>query len=406
MRKYLASFMFVVALAIVPWVLTSAYMEIAGIVVNGRVVEKREMFLLPGGDTAKHVFEITYEYRSQDSPYAETVMQRVDSTFYRSLRTGSSVRVRYSPSRLLRTFRGMGIYLEDASIFSRLHYGPPDQRDIAVVADLFVAAIFVIVAYHVRSKVMGVIGAVIAGICFPMALIAACGVLLFPALFWASRRQPGKGYGWALIITFVSSVGVASWRVPRSSLLPSDSIANASATVRQVRVVDELWSDTWEDYGRKAGEHVLQPFQMVEVEFTPEGTSEPIHAIDRIDLNSMTQLRDGSSVRIQYSALEPDSVRIVGASRNYARQAVTYLFCLVYGAGGVIAFVLIPLANAVRKIFRMSPVWRAFVDPSAAITRLAQTSSWSQLPKDYPRREQMEQFLRSVQSSRRGSEKQ
>jgi len=400
MRKYLAGLMFFVALAIVPWVLTSAYMKSAGVLVNGSVIEKRETFLLPGGDTAKHIFEITYEYRPLDSLYAETVVQRVDSTFYRSLRTGSSVRVRYSPSRLLRTFGGMGLYLEDASILSRLRSGPPDQQDIEMAAALVVAAIFVLIAYRSRSKVIGVIGAVIAGVCFPMTLIAACGVLLFPALFWASRRHPGKGYVWALIVTIISSAGVAYWRVPRSSSLPPDAIANANATVRQVRVADELWSDTWEDYGRRAGEHILQPFQMVELEFTPEGTSEPIRALDRIDLNSVAQLREGSLVRIQYSVLEPDSVRIVGASRKYPRQAVSYLFCLMYGAGGVIVFVFIPLANGVKKLFRLSPVLRAFVDPNAAIARLGQTNNWSRLPKDDPRRGQIEQFLRAVQSAR------
>ena len=396
MGKYFASFVFVVALAILPWVLMSAYMKSSGVLVNGSVVEKRETFLLPGGDTAKHIFEITYEYRPLDSAYSETVVQRVDSIFYRSLHTGSSVRVRYSPSRLLRTFGGMGLYLEDASILSRLRYGPPDQREIATVAALVVAAIFLIIAYYVRSKVIAVIGAVIASICFPMTLIAACGVLFFPALFWASRRHPGKGYGSALIVTIALSVGLAYWRVPGSSSLPADSIASASATVRQVRVVDELWSDTWENLGHGAGEHIHQPFQMVELEFTPEGTAESVHALDRIDLNSVAQLHQGSSVRIQYSALTPDSVRIVGASRNYARQAVTYLFCLVYGAGGVIAFVFIPLANGIQKIFRVSPVLRAFVDPSEAMDRLAQTTKWSQLPNDDPRRRQMELFLRGI----------
>jgi len=396
MRKYLASFVFVGGLAILPWMLTSAYMKSAGVLVNGSVIAKRETFLLPGGDTAKHIFEITYQYRPLDSPNAETVVQRVDSTFYRSLRTGSSVRVRYSPSRLLRTVGGMGLYLEDASILSRLRYGPPDQQDVARAAALVLAGIFLIIAYYLRSKVIGIIGAVIAGVCFPMALIAACGVLLFPALFWASRRYPGKGYGWALVVTTVLSVGVAYWRVPRSSSLPADSIANTSATVRQMRVVDQLWSDTWDDSSHGTGEHILQPFQMVELEFTPEGTIEPIHALDRIDLSGRGPLREGSSVRIQYSPLTPDSVRIVGASRNYAPQAVSYLFVLVYGAGGVIAFVLIPLASGVKKLFRVSPVLRAIVDPRAAMARMDQTANCSQFPKDDPRRHQIEQFLRTV----------
>lgn len=362
MRRGVASLIFVLALAIVPWVLSNLYMRSAGIRVTGKVLAKRETFLLPGGDSWKHIFEITYEYRPLDSVNSETVVQRVDAGLYRSTRTGSPIQVRYSQSPFLRSFAGMGLYLEDSSALSRLHYGPPAPEDIAMAVALAIAAIFGLIAYSTRNKVLGVIAAVIAGICFPMTLLAVCGFLAFPALFWATRRNPGKGYGWALITTIALSVGVAYWRIPRSSRLPSDSIRNATATVRQVRVADELWSDTWETYGRTAGEHIRQPFQMVDLEFTPDGASEPIHVLDRIDLNSVPGLREGSSVSVQYSALEPDSARILGASRNYARQAITYLLCLVYGAGGVIAFAVMPLANAIKKVLRASAVLRAFTD--------------------------------------------
>ena len=403
MKRAVAGFIFVFALAIVPWITMSAYMKSAGIVVAGRVLDKRETFSLPGGDTWKHVFEITCEYRTLDSPYPETFMQRVDSPFYHSLHAGSPVRVRYSPSRLLRSFAGMGIYLEDSSILSRLHDGPPDRRDIAMAGALIVAAIVGLVGYLAKKKALGVIAAVIAGVCFPMALFAASGLLLFPGLFWASRRNPGKGYGWALFTTVALSVGVTYWRVPRSSPLPADSIRNGTATVQQVRVADELWSNAWETYGRRAGENICEPFQMVELVFTPEGASEPIHVLDRIDMNSVAGLRDGSSVPIQYSAIDPDSTRIVGASRNYARQATTYLFCLVYGTGAVVTFVFIPAAHGLRKLFQASPVVQTFTDPSAAITRLRKMNSWTQLTNEDPRLKQLDEMVRARQSRREGT---
>ena len=403
MKRAVAGFILVFALAIVPWIATNAYMKSAGVVVTGRVLDKRETFLLPGGDTWKHVFEIACEYRTLDSPYPETLVQRVDSPFYRSLHAGSPVRVRYSPSRLLRSFAGMGIYLEDSSILSRLHYGPPDRRDIAMAGALIIAAIFGLVGYLTKNKALGVIAAVIVGVCFPMALLAVSGLLLFPALFWASRRNPGKGYGWAMFTTVALSVGVTYWRVPRPSPLPADSIRNGTAIVQQVRVVDELWSNTWETYGRRAVENIRQPFQMVELVFTPEGASEPIHVLDRIDMNSVAGLRDGSSVPIQYSASDPDSARIAGASRNYARQAITYLFCVVYGAGAVIAFLFIPATHGLRKLFRASPVVQAFTDPSAAITRLRKMNNWTQLTNDDPRLKQLEEMVRARQSRRGGT---
>lgn len=129
--------------------------------------------------------------------------------------------------------------------------------------------------------------------------------------------------------------------------------------MRQVRQADEVWSNTWENSGRDGGEMVLRPFQMVDLEFTPERATEPIHVLDRVDMNSVAGLREGSIVPIQYSAVDADSARIVGASRNYAWQAIIYLFCLVHGTGVLIAFVFIPMARGVRKHFLSSPVFRA-----------------------------------------------
>ncbi len=139
MKRAVAGFILVLVLAIAPWIATNLYMNSAGIIITGRVLEKRETFLLPGGDSWKHIFEITYEYPTPDSRYAETLVQRVDSRFYRSVHTGLPVRVRYSPSRLLRSFAGMGIYLEDSPLLSRLQYGPPDWSDIGFAAAVIVA---------------------------------------------------------------------------------------------------------------------------------------------------------------------------------------------------------------------------------------------------------------------------
>jgi len=208
MKRGIAGFMFVLALAVVPWVLTSAYMKSAGVVVTGRVLATRETFLLPGGDSSKHIFEITYEYRPLDSTNSETVVQRVDPGLYRSVQPGSPIQVRYSPSPFLRSFAGMGLYLENSSPLSRLHYGPPAPEDMAMTAALFVAAILGFLAYLKKSVAWGVVAAVITGLCFPLVLLGASAFVAFPALFWASRRNPGKSYCFALLATIAVSVAV------------------------------------------------------------------------------------------------------------------------------------------------------------------------------------------------------
>jgi hypothetical protein len=403
MKKFITAFVLIGAFIIVPWVLSTQYMKAAGVVVTGRVVAKREAFLLPGGDTWRHTFEITYEYCPLDSPYSETVVQRVDEGFYRTLAVSSQVRVRYSPSRLLRSFAGMGLYLEDASALSRLRYGPPDNRDIVMASALALALLLGLVAYGTKSKVLGVITAVIVLTCFPSVLLAACAVVLFPALFWACRRNPGKGYGLVLLATIALSIAVIYWRVPRPAALPQGPLRTGTAVVRQLRAVDEIWSNAWETYSRTSGESIGYPFQMVDLEFTPERATESIHALDRIDLNSVPGLREGASVPIQYSLSDPSSARLISGTRNYARAIVRYWLLLFYGIGAVLTFVFVPVARRVRKFARSSSVVSVLRNPNTAFNRISKTSQWSQLPKEDPRREQLEAALSAYQGGGLGA---
>src|SRR5690349_11016479 len=162
MKKFVAGFLLVAGLAIVPWLSSAAYMRNAGLVVSGKVLAKREAFLMPGGDTWRHIFAVTYEYRPLDMPYKETVIQRVDAEFFRTLHVGSPVQVRYSPSRLLRSFAGMGLYLEGASPFARLKFGPPDSRDVVRAGALALAGFLGLIAYRRKSKPVGLISATLA----------------------------------------------------------------------------------------------------------------------------------------------------------------------------------------------------------------------------------------------------
>jgi hypothetical protein len=106
-----------VVLALGPgfWAVATTYVENAGAVVEGEVIGKREAILMPGGDTWKHIFEVTYRYRPFDSPYRQTDGHRVDPSLYRRLQVGSAVQVRYSRSPLLRQLEGVGSFLADAS---------------------------------------------------------------------------------------------------------------------------------------------------------------------------------------------------------------------------------------------------------------------------------------------------
>jgi hypothetical protein len=86
---------------------TLAYARIAGIVVQGTIVDKHETFEAPTEDTWRRVYEVTYRYQPLDSAAAETGGQRIDSALFSRLRVGSAVQVRYSPIRLMRPMEGV-----------------------------------------------------------------------------------------------------------------------------------------------------------------------------------------------------------------------------------------------------------------------------------------------------------
>jgi hypothetical protein len=395
MKRGVAGFGFVLALAIVPWVVTSAYMKSAGAVVTGKVLDKRETFLLPGGDSWRHIFEITYEYRPLDSANSETVVQRVDSTLYRSVRTGGPIQVRYSPSPLLRSFAGMGLYLENSSPWSRLHYGPPAREDIAMTVALLAAAIFGLLAYLKKSITLGSVAVVIAGVCFPLVLLGACAFVAFPALFWASRSNPAKGYGFALVAAIVLSVAVVYWRMPRPSSVPAGPIHNGMAVVRQIRVVDEIWSNTWEIYsGHRAGEKIGPQFEMVDLEFTPEAATEPVHFLDRIDLDSIPNIHEGSKVPIRYSAANPDRAEIADGTHTYVWRTTAYLSTIAFGAGAIVTFVFVPVRRMIGRLFGSTP---------AAFARLSELNKWPEATEEDLARKQLEELVRAKRSRGRGT---
>jgi hypothetical protein len=154
--------------------------------------------------------------------------------------------------------------------------------------------------------------------------------------------------------------------------------------VRQIQSVDHIWS-SWED----SGQWVPQPFQLVDLEFTPAGANAPIHAIDRIDLNSLPELRDGATVRVFYKTSNPRSARIDAGTRTYAEKALVYLLKLTFGIGILITVVVIPaMSLADRTLERF---WGRITRFSPdQIAQIAQNTS--HFPADDPRRKAMEKL--------------
>lgn len=397
LRRAVGAVAAIVALAVSFWLATTLYVSRAGIEVTGLITDKKERIVMPGGDSWKRVYEVTYQYRPLDSPYLQTSGHRVDAVFYHRLRVGSPVAIRYSPSGLVRHMEGVGSFVVGSTALSRLPYGPPDSRDTAEIAGVLVAGLIGVVAYRRRSGLLGIVAAVVLGACIPVLLLAASGLFLLPMLYWGWRDNPGKGYGWALLGTIVLCAAVVSWRVPQPGAMPPHAL-RTTGIVRQIKLVNQIWTTDMEGHpDSEGGQPIGTPFQMLELELAPRGAREPVHVVDRIDLNSVPGLHVGEVVPVEYSASDPLIARVAGASRNYARHAETYLLGLTFGFAAALTFIVFPVARAVRRFARSSPMLRALRDPRRTLGEAA-----SKLPANDPRRKRLEEMLRAIKNGKVG----
>jgi hypothetical protein len=177
------------------------------------------------------------------------------------------------------------------------------------------------------------------------------------------------------------TAAVIYWRIPRPAELPGGATRTAVATVRRTAVADHIWSGH-----ETSGQSLRQPFQMADLEFTPVGWTESVHALDRLDVDSVPGLREGSTVRLVYSGGDPRLAHIDSGTRTYAENALTYLLELDFGAAAVVLFLVLPiLVLADRLLTRLGA---AIPSPNAVLQR------FSEMPPDDPRRKRMEEILR------------
>ena len=361
--------------------LLATYVSIAGVAVQGEVTAKRESFSMPGGDRWEHVFEVTFRYPLRGSDQIETASHQVDPSFYGRLQIGSPVQVRYSPSRTLRLFNGIGAELAESSWLSRFPHSSSDMRDFGDIAALAGALMLALLAYLRNSGPLGLVAGLAVATLFSAIVLA--GFLIFPILFWCWRRSPGKGYGWILLGSMALSAPLLYWRIPGPAPAPVGPEHQAVATVRQVHVVDHLWSN-W----KSAGQGLRKPFQMVDLAFTPPGATDPVHVLDRVDLNSVPGLQRGAEVRVSYPVQDARAARIVGATRTYAHDALIYFLELTYLIAAFLAFLVFPTLHFFGKLLRSVSIL-GLRAPFEAIQQL------SRMPADDPRRKALDAFMRA-----------
>ena len=339
-------------IAVVPplfWLAATAYVARASIATDAEIVAKTETILL-SGDWARRIFHVTYRYRPSDAASFAEGSHNLDVETYERLRVGQRVRVRYATSPLLRAWEGVGSYLDGSSPWVRTRFGPTPVRDLAVGGWVLAAVLAGLLALAARSVTVGVVAALLAGVAFPIVLLIAAALLGVPWLFWAAIRRQEQGYAWMLLGLIGATIGIVYWRIPHPEPMPEGSQQTTTAIVRQIKLVNQIWRGPDIGPTRAEGQAISHPFQMIDLEFTPAGATEPVHALDRIDADSLRGIAPGARVQVTHSSGDPRAARIVGAARTFDRTA-WYSVMTTAGTIAMIAtFILFPIASAIRRL--------------------------------------------------------
>lgn len=96
---------------------------------------------------------------------------------------------------------------------------------------------------------------------------------------------------------------------------------------------------------------LAHPYQLVELEFTPANATEPVVALDTVDLSSIPDLAPKQTVDIDYDAANPRIARIHGGTRNFPQQAL-YQLMLMYGMIVGLFVLLFILKRLFLRLFR------------------------------------------------------
>jgi hypothetical protein len=141
-----------------------------------------------------------------------------------------------------------------------------------------------------------------------------------------------RSFGWLLAVYGLLLLSFYSRPTPAE--MPSGPQESTMATVTQLRTVKALNNDT----GRRKLD-LIQPYQIVTLQFAPRGKEEKILAVDVIDENSVSNVAEKSQLKISYELAHPRTAAIDGAQRTYRLKNLLELVCLTMGFVAIV-FVL------------------------------------------------------------------
>lgn len=314
MRRFLGlSWLILIVGAIIGY---SLYLDNAGIVTTGKVSAKQETISVHAGNWTRHLLlQVQFQVPGEIIPrYAQG---NVDLISYDRTRIGDRVPVRYLPSPVLHQL----VIIPTARLASDTtfslpadSYGPLER----VIGVTLLLVLLLVLAVKAKNRIARILFIVLGSIAF--------GYFLFP------RQTPA----------------------------PAGNIQSTRATVAHISTVTRILEGR-----RKRGIATSQPYDIVQLSFTPQGRTESVLAVDEIDHDSIPGLSPGDVLPIQYQSDQPRIVRLLGGSRTFPEGArISFLV----NTGAMFLFLLFVqwLRNMIRSKAR-----RMLVNAQTAVAKSA-----------------------------------
>lgn len=288
----------ILALMLTPIVGPSIYVELRGVDAPAEIVAKREAIDVASGIWTRRLY-VDVRYQPPDAPDPEIANVAVDAATYDQLHAEDPVRIRYPANPTLRRITLLaGTRLATQRPFSAL-----------------------------LARMGSLLGRIALGLLIWLVLL----------LLWTKWRRWWLGLALvALMIGGVIYVG-SGWPSPA----PDGELVAGSATVRADHLVERVWGSR-----RRRAEEAVQPYQIVELTFVPQGSSDSVVGVDMIDAGSVAGIEAGAPVAMHYSAADPRWVSIDGASRTYYWKNLRS-FGLI--AAGILLLVIVAWIVARRR---------------------------------------------------------
>lgn len=271
---------------ILPFLISSLYIDQRGITIPGRVYAKREDVTLARAGW-KRSSEVTFAYSKPDGSGLGFLVVRMLPAEYDAMAVGQA---------------------------ASLHYLRPEDIPDIPLARMLRQAQLVPTVRLANQRVYANVWALYSA--QEKALAAGTAGIAMLLLTWSVARIPG--FGWAAgVCAVVAIVGMYFYDFPRPLPAPAEDVRQGLGKVKSLARIDRLFNSP-----QNRGMDAAQPIELVGVEFIPEGRSEGVLAVDLIDAESVPGLKEKAWVPVDYESQAPRTAYIRGARRKFVARNI------------------------------------------------------------------------------------